>query len=33
MPEGPSIVLLKEAATKFDGKQIIAVGGNNKIGA
>ncbi len=31
MPEGPSIVLLKEAAAKFEGKRIIAVSGNSKI--
>ena len=31
MPEGPSIVLLKEAAAKFAGKQILAAGGNTKI--
>ena len=31
MPEGPSIVLLKEAAAKFEGKKIIAVSGNSKI--
>jgi len=31
MPEGPSIVLLKEAAAKFEGKKISAVSGNSKI--
>jgi len=31
MPEGPSIVLLKEAVTQFTGKKIIAVSGNSKI--
>jgi endonuclease VIII len=31
MPEGPSIILLKEAAAKFAGKKIIAVSGNSKI--
>ena len=31
MPEGPSIVLLKEAAAKFEGRQIIAVSGNTNI--
>ena len=31
MPEGPSIVILKEAASKFEGKKIIAVSGNSKI--
>jgi endonuclease-8 len=30
MPEGPSIVLLKEAVLPFTGKKIIAVGGNTK---
>ncbi|NEW82986.1 MAG: endonuclease [Mariniphaga sp.] len=31
MPEGPSIVLLKEATAKFEGKKVIAVSGNSKI--
>lgn len=31
MPEGPSIVLFKEAVTQFAGKIIIAVSGNSKI--
>lgn len=31
MPEGPSILLLKEAAEQFNGKKIIAVNGNSKI--
>lgn len=31
MPEGPSIVLLREAITQFAGKKIIAVSGNSKI--
>ena len=31
MPEGPSIILLKEAAAKFAGETIIAVSGNSKI--
>jgi endonuclease-8 len=31
MPEGPSIVLLKEAVVPFTGKKIIAVSGNSKI--
>jgi len=31
MPEGPSIILLKEAVTQFTGKKIIAVSGNSKI--
>lgn len=31
MPEGPSIVLLKEAVTQFAGKKIIAVSGNTKV--
>lgn len=31
MPEGPSIVLLKEAVKQFTGKKIIAVSGNSKI--
>jgi endonuclease-8 len=31
MPEGPSIVLVKEAVKQFTGKKIIAVSGNSKI--
>lgn len=31
MPEGPSIILVKEAAAKFTGERIIAVSGNSKI--
>ncbi|MFV8270948.1 DNA-formamidopyrimidine glycosylase family protein [Flavobacterium sp. GT2N3] len=31
MPEGPSIVLVKEAVAKFIGEKIIAVSGNSKI--
>lgn len=31
MPEGPSIVLLKEVTTQFVGKKIIAISGNSKI--
>lgn len=31
MPEGPSIVILKEEAWKFTGKKILAVSGNSKI--
>ncbi len=31
MPEGPSIVILKEAAALFRKKKVIAIGGNTKI--
>ena len=31
MPEGPSIVILKEEAWKFTGKKILTVSGNSKI--
>jgi endonuclease-8 len=31
MPEGPSIMLVKEAVAKFTSKTIIAVSGNSKI--
>jgi len=31
MPEGPSILLVREATAKFVGKKIIAVDGNSKI--
>lgn len=30
MPEGPSIVILKEEAQIFEGKKVIAVSGNSK---
>ena len=30
MPEGPSIVILKEEAAKFVGKTVRAVSGNSK---
>lgn len=32
MPEGPSIVLLKEAVKQFEGKKILSVSGDTKIG-
>ena len=32
MPEGPSIVILKEAVQAFKGKKVIEVSGNSKIG-
>ena len=32
MPEGPSIVILKEAVQSFQGKKITEVSGNSKIG-
>jgi endonuclease-8 len=32
MPEGPSIVILKEQAAIFVGKKILAVDGNTKVG-
>lgn len=32
MPEGPSIVLVKEAVQQFRGKTVISVSGNSKIG-
>ncbi|MBS1584188.1 MAG: endonuclease [Bacteroidetes bacterium] len=32
MPEGPSIVILKELVQPFKGKKILAVEGNTKIG-
>jgi endonuclease-8 len=32
MPEGPSIVILKDEAHQFEGKKIISAGGNTKIG-
>ena len=31
MPEGPSIVILKEAVQQFKGKKIIKVEGNSKL--
>ncbi|HEY1164005.1 MAG TPA: DNA-formamidopyrimidine glycosylase family protein [Chitinophaga sp.] len=31
MPEGPSIVILKEAVQSFKGKKVIKVGGNTRI--
>jgi endonuclease VIII len=31
MPEGPSIVLVKEAVAKFTGKKVLSVSGNSKI--
>lgn len=31
MPEGPSIILVKEALAPFAGKKVIAVSGNSKI--
>jgi endonuclease-8 len=31
MPEGPSIVILKEQVEQFTGQKIIAVSGNSKI--
>ncbi len=31
MPEGPSIVILKEEVLKFSGKKILEVSGNSKI--
>lgn len=31
MPEGPSIVILKEAVVQFAGEKIITVSGNSKI--
>src|SRR4051794_39450803 len=30
MPEGPSIVILKEAVQEFKGKRIISVSGNSR---
>jgi endonuclease-8 len=32
MPEGPSIVILKEAVQQFSGHTIISVSGNSRIG-
>jgi endonuclease-8 len=31
MPEGPSIIILKEAVQQFNGEKIISVSGNSKI--
>ena len=31
MPEGPSIVILKEEVQPFKGKKIISISGNSKI--
>ncbi len=31
MPEGPSLIILKEQAQQFKGKKIIAVDGNTKV--
>jgi endonuclease-8 len=31
MPEGPSIVILKEAVQQFKGKKILAVSGNSSV--
>jgi endonuclease-8 len=31
MPEGPSIVLLKEEVLRFTGKKIVSISGNSKI--
>lgn len=31
MPEGPSVVILKEEASQFTGRQVLAVEGNSKI--
>ncbi len=31
MPEGPSIVILKEAVQSFKGKKVIKVTGNTRI--
>ncbi|NBO17730.1 MAG: endonuclease [Proteobacteria bacterium] len=31
MPEGPSIVILKEAASAFSGKKVLAVSGNTTV--
>ncbi len=30
MPEGPSLVILKEEAKPFEGKNIVSVSGNSK---
>src|SRR4051812_43711799 len=31
MPEGPSIVILKELAAPFKGRKVLAVAGNSKV--
>ena len=31
MPEGPSIVILREEAASFAGKKILRVGGNSRL--
>lgn len=31
MPEGPSIVILKEAVTSFTDRKVIEIGGNTKV--
>lgn len=31
MPEGPSIVILKEAVQAFKGKKVLSIGGNTKV--
>jgi endonuclease-8 len=31
MPEGPSIVILKESVCQFRGKKIFSVEGNSKL--
>lgn len=31
MPEGPSIVILKEVVQEFNGQKVLAVSGNSKI--
>lgn len=31
MPEGPSLVILREPAQIFAGKRVVAVEGNSKI--
>src|ERR1044071_4754274 len=31
MPEGPSIVILKESVKEFKGKKLIGIGGNTKV--
>ncbi len=31
MPEGPTIIILKEQVQKFAGKKILAVDGNSKV--
>jgi endonuclease-8 len=31
MPEGPSIIILKELVQSFTGKKILEAGGNTKM--